>query len=155
MKNKGKVSRHTTGSGQILFMAAARPLNNLKSGKSEHSIKLKLANDDAAVAHLSEVANYKVDTKTNRAQKDGVTINFTSEFAPKVYNAEGVELTGNDIPFFDGRIDTGMAGVVYNVIDYGDNQIVRLAAIKLLDLNLAPREKGKSVSELENAIKAI
>lgn len=154
---KPKITNHATGPMSIGFMAAARPLLNKKSGKTEYSIKGLLDSSDPAVAHLREVAEYKVDTKTNRnsSDKSKVTINFTTTFEPKVVNADGEHLTGADIPFFDGRIDTGTAVVTYNVIDYGDNQIVRLTGIKLLDLQLAAREDGeKTVSEIDQLLKA-
>ncbi len=148
-KTMSKTTEHATQAGEILFMAASRPLLNNKNGKTEFSIKVKLNKTDPAVAHLTEVANYKVDTKTNRTSKDKDTliVNFTSEFAPLVSDTSG-QLEGQEIPFFDGRKDTGTAIVAYKVIDFGDNQIVRLSGIKLLNLNLAPRENKGSSTEL-------
>jgi len=144
-----KTTEYATQQGDILFMAAARPLLNNKNGKTEFSIKLKLKTSDPAVAHLTDVANYKIDTKTNRTSKDKdtVIVNFTSEFAPLVSDESG-QLESKDVPFFDGRKDTGTALITYKVIDFGDNQIVRLSGIKLVNLNLAPREAKGNSTEL-------
>ena len=154
--SKPTITNHLTGPMNIKFMAVARPFKNIKSGKSEFSIKGWLDASDEAVAHLTSVAEYKVDTKTNRnlEDKSSLMINFTTNYEPKVYNVDGVELLGNDIPFYDGRIDKGSAVVSYNLIDYGDTSIVRLTGVKLLSLNLAPREEGgATTSEIENLLK--
>jgi hypothetical protein len=152
-----KVTEHKTATGSVLFMAAAKAFTNKKTNKSEYSIKVKLQSTDQAVAHLSEIAEYKVDTKTNRALEGTgeVVINFATDYAPIVTGADGAELKGREIPFFDGRKDTGSAIVSYKVIDYGNNKIVRLSGIQLLELNLAPRgeDTGVSVDELEAQIK--
>lgn len=154
--SKAKITNHVTGPVDIKFMAVARPFKNLKSGKAEYSIKALLDSSDPAVSHLKSVAEYKIDTKTNRnsTDKSKVTVNFATTFEPKVMNSDGDLLTGTSIPFFDGRTDTGTAIVTYSVIDYGDNKIVRLSGVKLLELNLAPREEGgATTSEIENLLK--
>ncbi len=141
-----KISEHTTEVGNILFMAAARPLLNTKNNKQEFSVKMELNNTDTSISHLEEVASYKIDTKTNRklTGTNKVIVNFSSEFAPVVLDSNNNKMEGKEIPFFDGRIDTGTAVVSYKVINYGDNTIVRLSGIKLLSLNLAPRENSTS-----------
>jgi hypothetical protein len=138
-----KITEHVTGKAEILFMAAAKALHNKRTGKSEFSIKVKLSSDDAAVTHLKEIANYKIDTKTNRALEGTNTtvVNFASDFAPEVVDMSNESLQGSEIPYFDGRKDTGTAFVSYKVIDYGDNKIVRLSGIKLNELNLVPRDE--------------
>jgi len=149
---KPTITYHTTGPVDVKFMAIARPLTNKKSGKEEYSLKSVMDRTDPALSHLKEIAEYKVDTKTNRnlEDKSKVVINFSSTFAPKVKDVDGNELLGKDIPFFDGRTDTGTAIVTYSVIDYGDNKIVRLAGVQLLSLNLAPREeKGGTVDQIK------
>ena len=137
-----KITEHATGAGEILFMAAAKALHNKKTGKSEFSVKVRLKEDDAAVEHLRKIADYKIDTKTNRANAGSgfVIVNFTSDFAPRVVDKDNNLLEGSDIPYFDGRKDKGTAAVTYKVIDYGNNSIVRLSGLKLIDLNLEPRE---------------
>lgn len=143
-----QTTTHTTAEGKILFLAAAKAFKNKRSEKEEYSIKIELDSNDAAVAHLAEIASYKVETKTNRAlEGTGKTvINFTSSFAPMVIGADGAELKGKEIPFFDSRKDEGTAVVSYKVIDFGDNKIVRLSGIKLKELKLAPREaQGESI----------
>lgn len=142
--SKQKSTTHVTGAGNILFMAAAKPIVNKQSGKSEYSIKLELDATDPAVEHLSQVADYKVDTKTNRSlQGTGkVIINFSTTFEPQITDVENNVLTERDVPFFDSRVDTGKAAVAYKVVNYGDKSIVRLAGIKLLELNMAPRENS-------------
>lgn len=155
-----KVTIHQTGKASVKFMAAARALKNIKNGKEEFSVKLELLNSQentqALRDHLMEVAEYKVDTKTNRKLDDRMVVNFSSTYAPKVYDAQGTELTGQDIPFFDGRIDTGTVDVTYKVIDYGTNKIVRLAGIKILDLNLAPRDTNEaSIDDIKSQLNNI
>ena len=144
-----KITDHVTGVGEIQFMAVARALLNQKTGKEEYSLKIKLKSDDASIAHLKEVAEYKIDTKTNRALEGTgeVIVNFTSDFAPTVLSADNTKLTGTEIPFFDGRRDKGTAAVSYKVIDYGNNKIVRLAGVKLVDLDLAPREETSQTTD--------
>lgn len=141
-------TQHVTGTGKILFMAAARPLTDKKTGKTEFSIKIELEGSDPAIAHLKEVAGYKIDTKTNRNRTDGkVVVNFATSLqqkdgsykGPVVLDANGNELTGEAIPFFDGRVDSGKAIVTYSYINYGNTSIVRLAGIKLVELTKAPR----------------
>ena len=123
--------------------------------------EVALDEDDDAVRHLKDIAPYKVNTDSNRMQKEQgkVIINFASNFAPKIVDSEGHQLFGVEevkakeakgarveaeekAPFFDGRKDKGTAAISYKVIDYGDNKIVRLSGAKLLSLELAPREEG-------------
>lgn len=153
-----KITNHVTSVGDILFMAAARPLKNQRTGKEEYTIKVKLDESVEGTLdvknHLLEVAEYKVDTKTNRQLSGELILNFSSNFAPEVMGPDGQVWKGKEIPFFDGRKDTGKAAVSYNVIDYGDNKIVRLAGIKIVDLNLAPREESsESLSDIKDVLK--
>ena len=153
------ITEHTTNLGTILFMAAAKPILNKKNNKKEYSVKVELNSNDPAVAHLREIADYKVDTKTNRASTDKskLIVNFTSDFNPTVTSPSGETLEGDSVPFFDGRTDKGTATVQYKVIDYGTNKIVRLSGITLNTLSLAPREPWEPKSrtnDLKNAIKS-
>ena len=154
-----KTTEHATGVGEVLFMAAARPLTNAKTGKSEYSVKIRLSAEDAAVAHLKEIAEYKIDTKTNRSLEGTgqVIVNFTTEFEPTVMDASNEVLAAAEVPFFDGRTDKATAAVSYKVIDYGNNKIVRLSGIKLLSLDIAPKGDGSSLSleETLNALSAV
>lgn len=147
-----QIETFTTGVGQMLFMAAAKPLTNKKTGKTEYSIKLLLDNADQSVAHINSINDRKVVKKDTGRQ-----INFTSDFAPNVYDADNNKLEGANIPFFDGRIDSGKAAVSYKVISYGDTKIIRLAGIKLLELNLAQRENddSQSVDSIAESLKNI
>ena len=147
-----QVNTFATGVGQILFMAAAKPINNKKTGKTEYSIKVLLDTADQSVQHLNSINDRKVVKKDN-----GMQVNFTSDFAPTVLDADGNKLEGSNIPFFDGRIDSGKAAVSYKVIDYGNTQIIRLAGIKLLELNLAQRENddSQSVDSIAESLKNI
>lgn len=137
-----KVTDHITGKAQILFMAAARPLTNKRTEKEEFSIKIKIEDTDTVVKHLSEIADYKIDTKTNRLKENEgfKIISFSSDFAPAVFDKSNTKLEGEEIPYFDGRYDKGEAVVLYKVIDYGNNKIVRLAGIKILDIVKGDRE---------------
>lgn len=167
------ITSYTTGSADILFMAAARPLTNKGTGKEEYSIKLAIdsatAEGKAVSSLLFDIAEYKIDTKTNRGlQRKGelsadyssgkFVVSFISNYAPVVTDWEGNTLEGSSVPFFDGRKDTGTANVTFKVIDYGDNKIVRLHGIQLMKLNLAPREEiasETSVDGLRSKLKAL
>ena len=149
------VTSHTTLEGEVLFMSAARAFKNKKNGKEEFSIKVKLKDSDPAIKHLKEVAEYKVDTKTNRALEGTgeVIVSFTSSFAPLVVDMHNKILKDKEIPFFDGRKDKATALVGYKVIDFGDNRIVRLAKITLTALTLAPR--GDSLETTIEKLKSL
>lgn len=147
---KSTITEHQTGLGEIQFMAVARAFTSTQTGKTEFSVKLNLSSGDAAVEHLRLIgADYKLDTKTNTTLiKNGVTdrtvINFASEYRPIVLGTDGQELNEEDAPFFDSRTDKGTAIVLYKVIDYGTNKIVRLSGVILKELTLAPREQSDS-----------
>lgn len=160
MSNKS-ITEYSTQVGSILFMAVAKPILNKKNNKKEYSVKVQLNSNDPAVEHLRQIADYKVDTKTNRASTDKskVIINFTSDYNPVVVSPSGETLEGDSVPFFDGRTDTGTGTVSYKVIDYGTNKIVRLSGVTLSTLSLAPREpwepkKSQAGTDLKNAIKS-
>ena len=151
-----QVTEYVTGIGHILFMAAAKPLTNQRTGKTEYSIKMKFVDSDPCISHLSDIASYKIDTKTNRelSGTGEMVVSFNSEFAPKIVGADNTVLEGSAIPFFDGRIDKGTAVVSYKVIDYGNNKIVRLSGIKLVSLDLAVRE-GSSGDTIDQTLEKL
>ena len=155
---KATVTTHATGKGEIMFMAAGRPLKD-DNGNDQYTIKLRLKTTDDSVAHLKTVSPKKIDTANNRANKAGdgyVFVNFSSSFAPEVADKEGVKLEGEDIPYFDSREDTGTAAVSYKVVTYPDGKSsVRLAAIKLIDLNLTDKESGTSGAEALDLLRNI
>lgn len=141
--SKNKATTHQTGFGSIKFMFAAKPLMNKQKGKEEYVIKLEFDGTDAEALklkeHLSGINSKKI--VTNNVSKAGnFIVSFSSAYAPIVLSDEGVKLEGNDIPFYDSRIDSGEASVVYTVVDYGNTQIVRLKGISLRNLELAERE---------------
>jgi len=135
-------TEHATGIGSIKFLAAARALNNQFTNKMEFSCRLVLDANDKCVEHIRGINSAKITTKN--AGEGQVNINFTSTFAPKVLNKDNEVLSGEEIPYFDGRTDTGTAAVTYKVVDYGDAKIIRLSGIKLLDLSIVEKEMRES-----------
>lgn len=137
-----ETTEHVTGIGEIMFMAVARPLKNQKTGQDEYSIKIKVDENEPVIGLLKDCNPKRIDNETNRglAGSGTLVLNFHSNFEVAVVNSEGQQLTGNDIPFFDGRVDTGKANVSFKVIDYGKNKIVRLSGVVLQDLQLTERE---------------
>lgn len=140
------VTYHVTEEADVLFMAAARALKDKVTGKEEYSIKLQLDDASPTVAHLTQVSEAKIDTKNNRKLQGIKHVSFSSTFAPVVTFEDGVKLNEQEIPFFDGRKDTGRAIVTYKVITYPTKTLVRLQAIKIMSLTLAPRESKDGVS---------
>ena len=135
---------HTTGIGNIQFMAAARPVvNKFAKGKKEYSIRIELNTNDECLDHIRGINSKKVDTDKNKelASTGKAVLNFTSDYAPKVKLADGTLLTTEQVPFFNSKVDEGTAVVTYKVIDFGDNKIIRLSEIQIMSLNLAPREE--------------
>lgn len=152
-----KSTDHLSGIGSVLFMAAARPLKT-EDGQDEFVIKVRFADTDPVIAHLKEVSPKKLDTKTNRGMEGTgeLIVSFSSRFAPKVFGLDNRELTGREIPFFDGRRDKATAAVAYKVMEYGQKIVVRLDAIKLVTMDLAPREEGQvSTSDILSKLKEI
>lgn len=150
-------TEHLSGVGQVLFMAAARPMKT-DEGTDEFTIKVRFAETDPVIVHLKEISPKKLDTKTNRGMEGTgeLIVSFSSQFAPKVFGLDNRELTGREIPFFDGRKDKATAAVSYKVIDYGKKVVVRLSGIKLVSLDQAPREEGGvSTSDILNKLKEI
>lgn len=150
-------TEHLTGVGTVLFMAAARPMKD-DEGRDEFTIKVRFAETDPVIAHLSAVSPKKLDTKTNRGMEGTgeLVVSFSTQFAPKVFGLDNRELTGREIPFFDGRKDKATAAVSYKVVDYGKNVVVRLSGIKLVSLDQAPREEGGvSTSDILSKLKEI
>jgi len=149
------VTYHTTEEADVLFMAAARPLKDKATGKEEFTIKLRLLDDSETVKHLLEVSEAKIDTKTNRKLEGEKHVNFSSTFAPVVVGADGVKLEDKAIPFFDSRKDKARAVVTYKVITYPTKTLVRLQGIKLVSVDLAPREGQEGTSSVAELISKI
>lgn len=152
-----KATEHLSGVGTVLFMAAARPMKD-ENGRDEFVIKVRFAETDPVIAHLKDVSPRKLDTKTNRGMEGTgeLVVSFSSQFAPKVFGLDNRELTGREIPFFDGRRDKATAAVAYKVMDYGNKTVLRLSGIKLVTLDQAPREEGQvSTSDILAKLKDI
>lgn len=160
--SKNKSTTHSSGFGAIRFLFAAKPLLNKQKGKEEYVIKLEFDGSDAEALklkdHLSSINSKKI--VTNNVSKAGnFIVSFASAYAPIVLSDEGTKLEGNDIPFFDSRIDSGEASVVYTVVDYGNTQIVRLKGITLKNLQMAEREAKASkeddlLAKMRNQLKS-
>lgn len=146
-----KTTTETTGFGNIKFMFAAKALRNKATGKEEYVVKLEfdgtVAENLALKERLSSINSKKI--VTNNVSKAGnFIVSFSSTYAPTVVDAEGNKLEGKDIPFFDSRIDTGLASVLYTIVDYGTTQIIRLKGIALKDLELAKREERVNTEDV-------
>jgi hypothetical protein len=151
------VTYHKTEEAEVLFMNAAKPLKNKFSDKEEYAIKLKFLEGSKTIQHLMEVAESKVDTKINRklAAEKPISwhISFSSIYPPVVLDADENKLSDKEIPFFDGRKDKARALVAYKVIHYPNARLVRLQGIKLVSLDLAPREEFKPTDKILEEIK--
>lgn len=146
------VTYFTTEEADVLFMAAAKPLKDKVTGKEEFSVKVRLLDGSPTVEHLLKVSEAKVDTKNNRKLEGEKHISFSSTFAPVVTGADGVKLEGRAIPFFDGRKDKARAIVTYKMITYPTKTLIRLQAIKILSIDLAPREGQESTSTVTDIL---
>jgi len=149
---------HLTEEAEVLFMSIKLPAKNqFKNDQEEYAVKLKLLNGSKTVQHLLEIkADSKVDTKTNRKLEGGEKhVSFKSYYQPKVWDAQGNKLEGNAIPFFSGNKDKARAIVAYVVTPHknGNGMGVYLHGVKLLELELAPREEFKSVDTIAEEIK--
>lgn len=154
-----KSSKHSTAVGNIKFMAIARPLLNKQTGKEEYSIKLEFDGstpEGLALRQAIQAVQPKKIVTNNVSKQGNFILSFSTTYAPTVLDSEDNPLTGDTVPFFDSRTDTGQASVVYNVIDYGNTQIIRLAGVKLMQLDLAEREDsgGASADEILKLLKA-
>ena len=153
-----KITNHTTGVGEIQFMAVARPLNNKFTGKEEYSIRLLLDENDPCVEHLRGINDRKIDNSTNRklAGTGKVSIGFTTAYKPTVVGVDGEEILEGEVPFFNGLNDKGTGVVMYTVVEYDKTSVIRLAGVRLKSLELAPREEGESTaSDILSKLKEI
>ena len=155
-------SKHATAVGDIKFMVIAKPLTNKDTGKAEYTVKLEFDGSQPEAMklkeHLSQVSPKKI--VTNGVSKPGnFIVSFASSYQPSVFNSDGQELKGDEIPFFDGRVDQGQAAVIYNVIQYDKATIVRLAAVKIKDLQLTEKEEtqgqGGSLDDIRQMINGL
>lgn len=142
---------YSTGKGKIRYMCVAKAFPNAKkNGVEEFSIKMELTDEENGQVkeHIRSIRESQIDTPTNRslAGTGKFLLNLVSNknHPPKVYDANGTELVGREIPFFDGRIDSGVAEATYVVLTNADGSVARLNSVKLLELNLASREQGSN-----------
>lgn len=155
---------HTTGLAELQF---AMLVTNQKTGKAfankqgteKYSVRVLLNENDSAISHIKSINEAKVDTKTNaKLQGTGkLSISFDTDYAPKVIGMDGTELTGRDVPFFNGLKDKATAVITYSVIDYGNKQLIRLAKVEFKSLELAPREAAgeSSVDDIRDQLKSL
>lgn len=157
-----KTETFSTGEGKVLFMTVNKPLKNKQTGKINYSIRLELPENDQSIKHLKKIAEYKIDTKTNRSimGTGKKVVSFETSFQPTVVGVDGEHLEGENIPFFDGRVDQATAKVVYTVVKYDDRSIIRLSGVRLTSLDISP-DKGllgtsggkKTVTEILDKLK--
>jgi hypothetical protein len=149
------VTYHLTEEAEVLFMAIRMPTKNqYKEGQEEFAVKLKFLKGSKTIQHLMEIAESKVDTKTNRKlENEEKHVSFKSYYQPKVWDAKGNKLEGDAIPFFNGTRDKARAIVAYAVKPNKNGMGVYLHGVKLLELELAPREEYKSVDTILDEIK--
>lgn len=144
MSNSNVVFDGVTPVGDIVFMAAARPMQNDK-GKDEYSLKLRFdSTSEDAQAFADMLRKYdsrKVDTAHNKATGE-LVVNFKTGFQPGVVDGEGNDM---EAPFFDGRNDSGQAQaqIIIKKLDtpiQSTTHVVYLTGIALSNLELAERE---------------
>lgn len=154
-----KSTSHVTPVGDIKFMFAARPFKDKQTGEEKYTIKLEIDGSSAEGLALRQQLQ-SINAKkivTNKVSKEGnFLVSFDTKFQIKVTDQDNNELSPDEVPFFDSRTDTGQASAVYKIIDYGNKQIIRLAGIRLMSLNLAEREdsQGASANEILELLKA-
>jgi hypothetical protein len=148
------VTYHITEEADVLFMAAKKPSKNKwNNNKEEYVVKLKFLDGSKTIEHLSKIAESKVDTKTNRKLTGEKHISFKSNYQPVVLDADGNKLTVDGIPYFRSNKDKGRALVVYTVKQYEDSNQVYLHGVKIMSLDLAPKEEFKPVGTIIDEIK--
>jgi hypothetical protein len=151
-------NQFTTGLGKIKFAALARPQKNRTDPtKLEYTIKLDIDGNSpegmSLKKHLAAINPKKIVTVNvtgDRIVEDGhFLVSFSTNRAPLIVAENGDELKGADVPFFDSRVDTGEASVVYMVGDYEGKKYIRLVAVKLRNIVIAPREGSVSSNKDE------
>lgn len=171
-----QITHHKTGAGDIVFAALKVPFLNSKTKNREFSIKLELDMSDpqnlVAAKHIEGINDKKLTTSyktkdangkvsVKKAKEGNYFVNFVAKEDSdiKVFDSEGNLLEKSNIPFFDSRTDSGKAVAIYSVITYdngteGQTQIIRLTAVKLINLNITEKEnsnssKGLSVEDIQ------
>jgi hypothetical protein len=154
----------STGVGKIKFAALARPMKNKANpDKLEYTIKLDIdattPDGMALKKHLASINPKKIVTTNltgDRIVADGhFLVSFSTNRPPMVLDADGTKLTGADIPFFDGRVDTGEASAVYMVGDFEGKKYIRLVGVKIKEIVSAPREGSTSADKIAEMLKGI
>ncbi len=156
-----KGTLHTTPVGSLKFAAIAKPIRNDRSNKDEYVVRLSFDGTTPEgmtfkkqIHQLNnkKIVTSKLDADGNETVTPGhFLVTFNSTFAPLVVAEDGTELTGREIPFLNFRHDKA-DGVVTFIIGpkkegSTNPQYIRLAGVRLCNLQLAPREG--SISSLD------
>jgi|DEB0MinimDraft_10_1074344.scaffolds.fasta_scaffold01596_12 hypothetical protein len=141
--------------GNIKFLAVAKPVKKFQSEDLIYTIKLEFdGTSPEGLAFLNSIKaiNSKKVVTDNVSKEGNYIIAFNSKYAPKVMDEAGNLLEGQDIPFFNSKIDSGNARVEIQESKGSGMATAYLKKVQLLDLELAPRDESESLGALEAAI---
>lgn len=153
----------TTPKSKIHFMAIAKPLayKNKETGvigTPQYSIAVELDLDSDVVKMIKATKRDVLPKRVLLMHADGTLdktktiINFSSQFPLESNGKSDVRDANNSpitAPFFDGRVDTGEAVVVFEI---KDNKYVNLKGVQLFNLVITEKEGQSNV--MDTAIKS-
>lgn len=138
------MSTYETPVGAIQYMSLARPTK-----KGQYTIKLQFDGNTEEGAQLRNILKELDPLKIIMATKDGKLVGptskhynviFSSNYVPRlILDAQGNELTGDEIPFFDSRTDSGRAAVTFYVNTKEGKNYINLKNVILGNLDLVPK----------------
>lgn len=143
--------------GEIVFMAIKTPAKKYQSEEKEFSIRLRFSEDNpehvAFKEQVAAIAPKKILSAADEHVPGHFHLVFKSGFQPKVLDETLTEV--DEIPQFYGvskkmtkaeaaQADTGKARVLGIVNTNGANNTIYLSEVMLQDLDIKPRELGRS-----------
>ena len=145
-----------TPTGQIKFMAINHAIkNSYAEDRLEFVVRLEFNGDEAGAQALKKAITALNPAKviTNGVSKEGnFIVKFFSLHAPKVLDATGNVLTGEEIPLFYAQTDTGTARVQAIISTRGKTPTLYLKEIQLVSTNIVKREQEEHSSALQDLI---
>jgi len=165
------VSYHITEKAEVLFMAVTRPIPNKYKHRNEFVIKLKVPENSETIKHLLEISPKKINTDLNNKlainKEPYRVISFDSIYHPIVLDDKGnrVYIPAPDdkpeillpdlyskLSWFNGETDKATAQVVYKRLAHF-NDSIKLQGIKILSIDVVPKEENKPVNDIIEEIR--
>ena len=161
MRKEKSMTIHYTTIGTIQYMSIANPT---KDGK--YTIKLQIDGNTPEGGLLREQLKSINPKKIVTSDSDGnlvgptgkhFNVTFSSNYPPSlVLGPNNEELTGDEIPHFDSRTDSGIAAVGFSVKEKDGQQFTNLKSVKLVSLDQAPRQDYTEVlDQMREKLQAI